>query len=201
MNPTPGWWEWEPNTNLGKGPQSDPNPGADFPPWSRRTWPSRHPRTRHRRSPEGLGTSRVAQGGGGTKPTPQTPQVGRGATGKERGRRRISGFSGGISAGNHFVRGEAVAVTMPRPRPHTRAHIRAHICTHGTTTAGNSAGSGAAAAPWAWARALFIVIPPPLTPRQLEQLQRDGGEKGTAAVPARRRGHQTPEGHSPAGLP
>lgn len=82
-----------------------------------------------------------------------------------------------------------MAVTMPGPRPHSHAHVRAHA----TATAQQQPGTPG-----------MPDLGPQLRPRlqlghylllfplQLEQLRRDGREKGTAAVPARHRGCQTP---------
>lgn len=90
-----------------------------------------------------------------------------------------------------------MAVTMPRPRPHSRAHVRAHA----TAPAQQQPGMPDLLDPGPQLRpGLQLGHYLLLFPRQLEQLRRDGREKGTAAVPAQHRGHQTSRA-SPADLP
>lgn len=86
---------------------------------------------------------------------------------------------------------------MPRPRPHSRAHVRAHT----TAPAQQQPGILGLPDPGPQLRPglqlghyLLLFL------QQLEQLQRDGREKGTAAVLAWHRGHQTPRA-STADLP
>lgn len=73
-------------------PTAEPPDTAEAPSWNVALNKSR-----------GLGDTQGAPGGGDNRPHTPNPTGWRGAAGKERGCRRISGFSGEISAGNHFV--------------------------------------------------------------------------------------------------
>lgn len=133
VDPAPGWWEWGPNTDLGKGPQSrsrfptaEPRDTAEAPSWNAAPKESR-----------GLRDNQGGTGCGGTGPTPQTPRAGA----ELPGRKGLVGGSAAFPAGSGrrepfcVGRAEAATTTTPGPRPHSRAHIRARVRAHATAPA------------------------------------------------------------------
>lgn len=127
VDPAPGRWEWGPNTNLGKGPQSRSRfPTAE--PRDTAEAPSRNAAPKESR---GLGDNQGGTGCGGTGPTPQTPRAGA----ELPGRKGLVGGSAAFPAGSGrrepFCVGRAeAATTTPGPRPRSRAHIHAHVRAH-----------------------------------------------------------------------
>lgn len=186
MDPAPGWRQWGPNTDLGKEPQSR----SRFPTTEPRDTAEPPSRNAAPKESRGLGDTQGGTGGGSTKPTPQTLRAGV----ELPGRKGVVGGSaafptgsapGSILCGKRGGGDDAQATSaLPCPRPCPR-HNNSREC-RGCRIRGRSCALG-----------IIYCYPP----RQLEQLRRDGAEKGTAAVPARHRGHQTPQGPSPAGLP